>query len=44
MPNPRRRRHLEAPAYAKDASASMRKLGPRNCREAVDLATEKGWL
>jgi DNA-binding NarL/FixJ family response regulator len=25
-------------------SASMRKLGACNRREAVDLATEKGWL
>ena len=25
-------------------SAAMRKLGARNRREAVDVATEKGWL
>ena len=25
-------------------SAAIRKLGARNRREAIDVATEKGWL
>jgi two-component system response regulator DesR len=36
--------HLSEGTVRNYLSASMRKLGARNRREAVDLATEKGWL
>ena len=36
--------HLSEGTVRNYLSASMRKLGARNRREAVDLATRKGWL
>jgi two-component system, NarL family, response regulator DesR len=36
--------HLSEGTVRNYLSAAMRKLGARNRREAVDLATEKGWL
>jgi two-component system response regulator DesR len=36
--------HLSEGTVRNYLSAAMRKLGARNRREAVDVATEKGWL
>jgi two-component system response regulator DesR len=36
--------HLSEGTVRNYLSAAIRKLGARNRREAIDVATEKGWL